>query len=62
MTFKKNYKRTNSALKNTTQKTKDWVARTSLKTGDKLMSRVSSSCSTGVTRHGTLVQYICVML
>jgi hypothetical protein len=26
------------------------------------MCRVSSSCSTGVTRPGTLVQYICVML
>ena len=60
--FLKKYKRTNSVLENTTQKAKDWVAWTSLKTEDKLMYRVSSSCSTGVTRAGTLVQYICVML
>jgi hypothetical protein len=48
---KKKYKRTNNDLQNTTQKSKDRVTRTPVKTGDKLRcSRsVSSFCSTSGT-------------
>ena len=46
--------RTNNDLQNTTQKTKDRVTRTPLKTGGKLKcsERVSSSCSTSGTCFG----------
>ena len=46
--------RTNNDLQNTTQKTKDRVTRTPLKTGSKLKcsERVSSSCSTSGTCFG----------
>jgi hypothetical protein len=49
-------KRTNNDLQNTTQKTKDQVTRTPLKTGDELRysGRVSSSCSTSGTHRVTL--------
>ena len=50
---KKKDKRTNNDLQNTTQKTKDRATRTPLKTGGELMmwsGKVSSSCSTSVTR------------
>jgi hypothetical protein len=49
-------KRTNNDLQNTTQKTKDQVTRTLLKTGDELRytGRVSSSCSTSGTHRVTL--------
>jgi hypothetical protein len=50
-------KRTNNDLQKTTQKAKDRVARTPLKTGIELMysGRVSRSCSTRNTRRVTLV-------
>ena len=50
-------KRTNNDLQNITHKTKERATRTPLKTGDELRwSRwVSNSCSTGGTRHVTLV-------
>jgi hypothetical protein len=49
-------KRTNNDLQNTTQKTKDQVTRTLLKTGDELRytGRVSSSCSTSGPHRVTL--------
>ena len=48
-------KRTNNDLQNTTQKTKDRVTQTPLKTGGELRcsGRVSSSCSTSDTRRVT---------
>ena len=50
-------KRINNDLQNTTEKTKDRVMQTSLKTGCEFMcsERVNSSCSTSGTRHVTLV-------
>ena len=50
-------KRINNNLQNTTEKTKDRVMQTSLKTGCEFMcsGRVNSSCSTSGTRHVTLV-------
>ena len=49
---KKKHKRTNNDLQNTTQKTKDRVTRTPLKTGDELgcSGNAGSSCSTSDTR------------
>jgi hypothetical protein len=50
-------KRTNNNLQNTTEKTKDRVTQTSLKTGCEFMcsGRLNISCSTSGTRHVTLV-------
>ena len=50
-------KRINNDLHNSTQKTKDWATKTSLKTGGKFRcyERVRSSCSTSGTRRVTLV-------
>ena len=50
-------KRINNNLQNTTEKTKDQVMQTSLKTGCEFMcsGRVKSSCSTSGTHHVTLV-------
>jgi hypothetical protein len=49
---KKKHKRTNNDLQNTTQKTKDRVTRTPLKTEDELgySGNAGSSCSTSDTR------------
>jgi len=53
----KNEKRRNNDLQNNTQKTKDRVTRTPLKTGGELRcsGREGSSCSTRGSRHVTLV-------
>jgi len=53
---KKKYKRTNNDIQNITNKTKDRVTRTPLKTGSELRcsGRVISSCSTSGTRRVTL--------
>ena len=63
---KKMSKGTNNDLQNTTQKTKDYVTPTPLKSCGTLMcsGRVNSSnCSTNVTRHDTLhiYAYICIL-
>ena len=52
-----NDKRINNNLQNTTEKTKNRVMQTSLKTGCEFMcsGRVNSSCSTSGTHHVTLV-------
>jgi hypothetical protein len=49
-------KRTNNALQNSTQKSKDQVTKTSLQTGGELgcSERVFSSCSTCDTYHITV--------
>ena len=54
---KRNDNRTNNGLQNTTQKTKDRVTRTSLKTGEELRcsGRVGISFSTNGIHHVTLV-------
>ena len=54
----KNKRRTNNDQQSTTQKTKDRVTRTPLKTGGELRcsGRVGSSCSTSYNRRATLAK------
>ena len=55
---KKNNRRTNNDQQSTTQKTKDRVTRTPIKTGGELRcsGRVGGSCSTSYNRRATLAK------
>ena len=58
--LKKNLKRANNDLRNTTHKTKDWATGSTLQTSNKLRcsGRVSSSYSSSGTCHDTLTTHL----